>query len=357
VIVGPSQDRQSVSCNFRPIASLVFLFWLVYAPVAAAHRSGQAVALVELIAPTDRKLEQVARIYRHNRIVSSQDVTVNGLEPGDSIFVTDADAVIFIRYFATNRLAVVRRIHDAPNRAPDWVIMAPQLQPPPSVFSRVLAQAMRIASGKRASSLIGPTPDSDDYVLAATRSVSTGPIQTICANPTGLTNEPVRFRAAALNPFENRIAAGSRALFVQWRGGVEPYSLVLSDGKREPIAEMHGLRGFCSATLPVAALTEGSLASLILEDGKNGRVLIPQIEVVAHLPAMPDALATAKMSAAARTLYYATWLTTQDDGVWTFEAVQMVNQLGCSASAVVEWLSRYGTSPCTGLTSQVGTVH
>ena len=138
--------------------------------------------------------------------------------------------------------------------------------------------------------------------------------------------------------------AGNRALLVEWRGGVEPYSFIIRNSRGDIISQLKEIRNTCSATLPAATLPSGEV-NLNIRDGNNSRISIQPIDVVTKLPPVPAGLAAAGLPTDAQTLYYATWLTTQDDGVWTFEAMQIVRALDCRSPSVLEWLSQYGSPP------------
>ena len=307
-----------------------------------ARVGGGAVASVEFIAPGNRTLSEVALIERAGHPISDKEVMAAGLKSGDRIVVKDQESVVLVHYLATARIVVVRK--NANNQSRYYEITAPDVPGLNGPLFKVFADAFSKMRNQVEGFVQSTQQDNRQYALAATRSVAMPPPDIVCPNPAGKSNEPIRFRVPALNPYVNRLITGDRALFLEWRGGVEPYSISLSDSKRKIIVRLDNVRNTCSITLPAKMLEVGDMY-LNFRDGNNARVSVQPIDVVAEAPPAPPGLVTAKLPADARTLYYATWLTTQNDGVWAFEAMQMVRALDCRGPGVLEWLSQYGQPP------------
>jgi hypothetical protein len=177
----------------------------------------------------------------------------------------------------------------------------------------------------------------------ASRAVNTGS----CYNETGKTNEPVTFRIPILAASRSVLAAGNRAIFVSWQGGVPPFSVTLSAAETGKIlAQTVGVRGTCAAYLPRTDLRPGHY-HLTLTDAQNVKEQEDSLFVVAEAPAEPSELRDANLPEDARQIYAATWLGVLDGGKWAFEAQQRVAAMDCRSAAVQDWLRQWGSStPC-----------
>jgi len=177
----------------------------------------------------------------------------------------------------------------------------------------------------------------------ASRGVNTGS----CYNETGKTNEPVTFQIPILAASRSVLAAGNRAIFVSWQGGVPPFSVTLSAAETGRIlAQTVGVRGTCAAYLPSIDLGPGHY-HLTLTDAQNVKEQEDNLFVVAEAPAEPRELRDANLPEDARQLYVATWLGVLDSGIWAFEAQQRVAAMDCRSAAVEDWLRQWGSStPC-----------
>jgi hypothetical protein len=141
------------------------------------------------------------------------------------------------------------------------------------------------------------------------------------------------------------LVAGRRALYVAWTGGVAPFSVQLAAADGREVALRSAVEAH-STRLPAADLSPGQY-TLRVRNRAGHRIegiRDDAVFVVADgtLPALPDTLKHPSLSDEARTLFYADYLTAQEDGRWTLEALQRVAALPGQSAAVRQWLLRYG---------------
>lgn len=151
---------------------------------------------------------------------------------------------------------------------------------------------------------------------------------------------------ALLVASQSGIAAGRRALYVAWTGGVGPYSVqLLRAGDGREVASRANI-GAHSVLLPLADIEPGAYTLWVRNRAgyriegirEDGIVAVPPGAV----PAMPEVLKAGGLTDEARALFYADYLAAQDEGRWTLEALQRVAALPAQSPAVRQWLLRYG---------------
>ena len=324
----------------RNAARIVAAAAILLSAISPASAKEGSIAGVEAVAPRHLTLTQVARVLRGNREMPADAVRKAGLQAGDKIFLKDYDAVLALRMIASGALHIVRHRPDTATNIPDFVVPQSNMPGvPPGRFTWFMQMFERVLDA-----VPGARQANDEYLLAASRSLEGDERPSGCNNAGGRTDEPVRYALPGVNAYENHLVAGKRKLFIAWRGGVEPYSVSLQGSDRRILAEAKTIRGACAATLPQVDLGKEPV-SLIVTDGNGRRLTAMDIGLTAPLPSMPKEIRSAGLPKAAATIYFATWLATQQDAVWKWEAVQMVNGLGCQAAGVSEWLAHYAGFP------------
>jgi len=282
--------------------------------------------------PANARLADIATITGKDRKDIEHRLKDNfvTLRPGDRIAVTRQDAVVMVRKLATNETIAVTF---AMTKAEAYKIPQSAV---PGLPGSVWAWFIGVLRG---SDQAGDSKTA----TTASRGVNTGS----CYNETGKTNEPVTFQIPILAASRSVLAAGNRAIFVSWQGGVPPFSVTLSAAETGRIlAQTVGVRGTCAAYLPSIDLGPGHY-HLTLTDAQNVKEQEDNLFVVAEAPAEPRELRDANLPEDARQLYAATWLGVLDSGIWAFEAQQRVAAMDCRSAAVEDWLRQWGSStPC-----------
>ena len=129
------------------------------------------------------------------------------------------------------------------------------------------------------------------------------------------------------------------------RGGEGPFSVQVvraSDG-RELVSQLD-IAGRAS-TLPPADFVPGNYTLWVRNRSGHRSEGFRQDALVAtsqNLPPMPEILRNPSLAEESRTLFYADFLSSQEDGRWTLEALQLVRLLPIDLPAVRQWLFRYG---------------
>ena len=274
---------------------------------AAQAQPGEVAGWVEpdpktLVVPTS-----AFRLDRAGKAIAYPDV---GLQACDRLKLLDEKAVVRIRLASNLRMQL-----DAET---------PGLQLEIPCNERSIAASL--AAALRA--MIGGTEQRKQRVAALTRDIA-----------------PLTLPALLTAP-QSSIAAGRRALYVAWTGGVGPYSVQLlraGDG-REVVSRAN--IGAHSVLLPPADIEPGEYTLWVRNRSgyriegirEDGIVAVAQSVV----PTMPDVLRAGGLTDEARTLFYADFLAAQDEGRWTLEALQRVAALPAQSPAVRQWLLRYG---------------
>jgi hypothetical protein len=261
-------------------------------------------------------LSDILVVERGDRPLPASEV--RNLRAHDKIFVLDPDDTVTVRILSTWRAIPVRQT-GADRRKPDLVVEAPTAGLPETLVEMFRA----VFSGSDQS------PGRKDL-----QSRDVGP----CFNTSGQTNLPIRFDAPVLESRRSFLAAGNRPLWVGWRGGVPPFKVELSDALSDRIlARAAGRPGVCAAMLDPVVISPDRQYRLTIVDGNGLRAEETEIYGASRAPDMPASLRDLRLPAADRSLYYATWLRSQDEAAWTFEAAQVIAGLGCSNTAVREW--------------------
>ena len=288
---------------------------------------GEVVAYVVQHEPVDQPLSSLMGIRRKGKDVPVACYSV-GLMVGDEIRLKQ-NAAITIRTLATNELRLVR--HQSSTSA-DWTVerpTTPGLNGPLLAWFKGVFTLADQSGGRRA--------------VTASRGISSG----TCYNNSGRTNEPIPFRIPVLAADRSNLAAGTRAIFVSWQGGVPPFSVTLSTAETGVvIAKTTGVNA-CAGRLPSVSLTPGHYR-LAVTDANN---VVEQegnlFSVADDAPTTPRELGEADIPEEARQIYTATWMTVLDGGEWAFEAQQRVAAMDCHSAAVQDWLRHWGgTMPC-----------
>ena len=226
------------------------------------------------------------RLERAGKAIAYPDV---GLQACDRLKLLDEKAVVRVRLASNLRM----QLHAE----------SPALQLEIPCGERSIAASL--AAAQRA--MIGGTEQREQRVAALTRDVA-----------------PLTLPALSAAQ-QSSIAAGRRALYVAWTGGVGPYSVQVlraSDG-REAVSRTD--IGAHSVLLPFAEIEpdEDTLwvrnrTGYRIEGAREDGIVAVALGVV---PAMPDVLNANGLTDEARALFYADYLTAQDEGRWTLEAL------------------------------------
>jgi hypothetical protein len=299
---------------------------------------GEVVAYVVQHAPVDQPLSSLMGIRRKGKDGKFKDVrgacySVD-LMAGDEIRVKQ-NAAVTIRTLATNKLTPVR--HQSSTSAPETSPPDYTVEPttpgltghPLAWFKGFLTLADQSGGGS---------------VMAASRGIGSG----TCYNDSGRTNDPIPFRIPVLSADRSILAAGTRAIFVSWQGGVPPFSVTLSTAETGAvIAKTNGVLDACAVQLPRVSLTPGHYRLAVTDANNVAEQEENLFFVAADAPTMPRELREADIPEEARQIYTATWMTMLDGGKWAFEAQQRVAAMDCHSAAVQDWLRHWGSStPC-----------
>ena len=287
---------------------------------------------VAYVVPQHEPVDQpLSSIRRKGKDVPAACYSV-GLMVGDEIYLKPNRAIT-IRMLATNELRLVRHQGDQSSTSADWTVeppITPGLNDWPLLawFKGVLNLGDQ--SGGRS-------------VVTASRGISSG----TCYNNSGRTNEPIPFRIPVLAADRSILAAGTRAIFVSWQGGVPPFSVTLSTAETGVvIAKTTGVNA-CAGRLPSVSLTPGHYRLAVTDANNVAEQEENLFSVVGDAPTMPRELREADIPEEARQIYTATWMTVLDGGEWAFEAQQRVAAMDCHSAAVQDWLRHWGSStPC-----------
>ena len=281
---------------------------VVVTSAAPAHaQPGEVAGWVEPDAKTLVVPTSAFRLERAGKAIAYPDV---GLQACDRLKLLDEKVVVRIRLASNLRMQL------------DAETPGLQLEIPCSERSI----AASLAAALRA--MIGGTEQRKQRVAALTRDIA-----------------PLALPALFVAP-QSSIAAGRRALYVAWTGGVGPYSVQVlraSDG-REVVSRAN--IGAHSVVLPPADIEPGEY-SLWVRNRAGYRIEgIREDGIVAvapgAVPTMPEVLKASGLTDEARALFYADYLAVQDEGRWTLEALQRVAALPAQSPAVRQWLLRYG---------------
>jgi len=252
------------------------------------------------------------------------------LQPGDLVVVDRVDYVVFVHKLGDNTLVPVRA--GTPWQARRQSIAA--------LSAAALAWIEDQLSGVDQSRIT-----SNGLATLGTR----GGIGTAACYNERATDQPTGFAMPIFSAPQSAIAAGRDELVVPWTGGAVPFRVRLIDAASgTTIAEQANLSGGCAARLRMARLLPGSYRVAVVD--ARGAVLEESHLLVGEAPpAMPEPLKSAALPDVDRRLYYASWLSSVDEGKWAFEALQQVVAMDCRNPAVRGWLSRWGEfSSCGG---------
>jgi hypothetical protein len=328
------------SINFRRCARTVCVLVAGLSAGLSFAQSPQTdagfVAYIDRIIPSDARLADIATItpLAGQAVGRGKDIERRlkdnpvkfRFRLGDRIDVTRQDAVVMVRLLATNETVLVTKDKPLP-------------------FQQSAVPGLL---GSVATWLIGVFQGSDQAgdsktATTASRGVNTGP----CYNETRKTNEPVMFRIPILAASRSVLAAGNRAIFVSWQGGVPPFSVTLSTAETGVvIAKTTGVNA-CAGRLPSVSLTPGHYRLAVTDANNVAEQEESLFSVVGDAPTTPRELREADIPEEARQLYTATWMTVLDGGEWAFEAQQRVAAMDCHSAAVQDWLRHWGgPMPC-----------
>jgi hypothetical protein len=146
-----------------------------------------------------------------------------------------------------------------------------------------------------------------------------------------------------LGNFAPQLAAGPRALFVAWSGGLPPFAARLERvGDARPVAESRLIRGR-AVDLPRVDLAPGRYV-LVVSDAAGTEVRDADVQVVEvrAVPAAPGELAGGDWDPVEKGLLRALFLESFGTGEWRLEALQAVAALPRGDARVKAWLSRSG---------------
>jgi hypothetical protein len=230
--------------------------------------AGETVAYIDRIDPGDARLADVARIRR-----SGVDVTGSmDLRGGDQIFMKQSNVALTVRMLATNKLILVRKTAQA-SEADTADLTVESL---PGLRGNVLAWLKGVFQGVDQAG--------GGSALGASRAVNRG----TCYNDSGKTNEPVPFRIPILAASSSVLAAGSRAIYVSWEGGAQPFSVTLSAALTGRIVTQSlDVRYACAVYLPQVNLPPGQYRLTVI-DANNIKEQEESLFVEAEAPASAD---------------------------------------------------------------------
>lgn len=307
-----------------------------FSSASAAPPDAGYVAYVERVLPAQEKLSDAAKVRRNGVFLRLDRDTVD-LLPGDQIFVTDKNATILVRMIASNSVIPIQRSKsNAAGTEPDMMIPRPALH---GLSGAVLAWLKGALSGADQSGT-GST-------MTSSRAIGQ-PAAVACYNETGKTDDPTPFDMPAMHAVKSKIVSGHRSLFISWRGGASPFSIVLSNADTgEVLARADHVERTCSVRLQAVQLRQGRV-KVAISDVNNVLLHDDDIYVTDALPPMPVELDTAGLSDETRELYFDTWLASKDGGTWALEAQQRAASLACKSDAAREWLAQWGGAPACG---------
>jgi hypothetical protein len=298
-------NNVSILADAARAAVLVVLTSCLSAPAQA--QPGEVAGWVEPDAKTLVVPTSAFRLDRAGKTIPYPDA---GLQACDRLKLLDDKTVVRIRLASNLRMQL------------DAETPGLQLEIPCSERSI----AASLAAALRA--MIGGAEQRKQRVAALTRDVAPLSLPALLAAP------------------QTRIAAGRRALYVAWTGGVGPYSVqVLRAGDGREVVSRASI-GAHSVVLPPADIEPGEYTLWVRNRAGHRVEGFREDGIVAvapgAVPAMPEVLKTTGLTDEARALFYADYLAAQDEGRWTLEALQRVAALPAQSPAVRQWLLRYG---------------
>jgi hypothetical protein len=298
-------NNVSILADAARAAVLVVLTSCLSAPAQA--QPGEVAGWVEPDAKTLVVPTSAFRLDRAGKTIPYPDA---GLQACDRLKLLDDKTVVRIRLASNLRMQL------------DAETPGLQLEIPCSERSI----AASLAAALRA--MIGGAEQRKQRVAALTRDVAPLSLPALLAAP------------------QTRIAAGRRALYVAWTGGVGPYSVqVLRAGDGREVVSRSSI-GAHSVVLPPADIEPGEYTLWVRNRAGHRVEGFREDGIVAvapgAVPAMPEVLKTTGLTDEARALFYADYLAAQDEGRWTLEALQRVAALPAQSPAVRQWLLRYG---------------
>lgn len=299
-------------------ASSIALASFFLAPAAAR---AEPVAFVTTGSGVSEPLASVVAVLRNNHPVPV-DGAFMSLEQGDVVYLRKPKVTVIVHYLADNAVYPLKRnavardgeaVHTvAPVRtaslgkaAWDWLVG--------QLWNSNRAQdSLTIAGGRGDGSDLG-------------HDGGCGPDPGAAPRPG---NEASDIR---------RLGPGKRSIVVARGTGAGPFSVKLVRQRSGAVlAEAQGASDACFVRLDDLELAADRYSvTVTLSDG-SPRTFV--IDATAAPPPVPAALENASLDALSRKLYYATWLSAQDDGAWAFEAQQEVLGEDCSR-AVNNWLA------------------
>lgn len=152
------------------------------------------------------------------------------------------------------------------------------------------------------------------------------------------TRSPERLTVPALGHYNPLLVAGERSLYLNWNGGVPPYTVTLQRYGGGYLVERNNIDA-TSVRLPKVHLKPGRYV-LIVQGSDNHAIKEDSVTVVntASLPAPPKALTAARLPKANHQLLYAYYLEGWGRGEWTLEALQRATAIKPATPAVRDWL-------------------
>lgn len=298
------------------------LMWAASATAAQGAQSGGYVAFLDVAYPTGTRPAEVIRVVRGGRPVTTVTLGFD-LLPGDKLFLTRPGSAVSLRYLSSGKRLIIRwRPGQSGGATPDHVV-----------------------EGNRSGGLAGEglafvkallgSPDQSarrDAVMGSRGDPLT------CNNSSGESNAPTVFAMPALASSQSFLSAGRRSIFVSWEGGAAPFEVTLQEASTgREVGRVGGVTG-CSLRTERLDLRTGQYV-LAVTDRNGTRLEETALVVVRAAPQAPSELSG--VPEPMRTLYYATWLEQQEQGVWRFEAVQRVAGLGCSLEDARDWLGSW----------------
>lgn len=142
----------------------------------------------------------------------------------------------------------------------------------------------------------------------------------------------------ALGHYDPLLVAGERSLYINWHGGVSPYTVTLQRYGGGNLVEQNNIDA-TSVRLPKVHLKPGRYVLVVQGSDKNA-IKEDSVTVVdaARLPAPPKALTDARLPKAEHQLLYAYYLEGWGQGEWTLEALQRATAIKPATPAVHDWL-------------------
>lgn len=294
--------------------------------ISLVDRALLAIALTGALMPASVQAESTVVAWVEKPDFSSFKIIRDTVELPDGQYDLQACDIVQLK----NNLATVRiTLSNYQRLQLDAKVPGRQIQVPcgekPSWYGKPLALLRAIAGLATAPATATATRTASSAVMAGTRSP----------------DELPRLTVPALGNYDPILVAGERSLYVTWKGGVAPYTvIVLRYGGGGKVVGQNNISA-TSVRLPKIRLEPGRYVLEVQGSDKYG-IKEDAITVVeaSRLPPPPKALTDANLPKADHELLYAYYLEGWGQGEWTLEALQRAAAIHPATPAVRDWLLR-----------------